>query len=373
MPHDDQYLIISQSGRALAASAKRAGFKVHVIGRFSDEDMCAYALSQRTVTADHAGFDPETLLSAVHAYARVYPELKVVIGSGLENAPEVLVQIESCLPVFGNKTETIQQIKDPSYFFNQLARLRLPHPEFSTDKPLSGPSLVKQIGGVGGEHIRLYRQGLELTKENYMQALRFGKHYSAAFLADGYAFHLLGFSRTYVRAREYGDFTFAGAVSHPPLEHAVAQKVAGAIRKLVSLFKLKGLCGLDFILEPSGKYTILEVNPRPTATFELYEYGESLFNHHVMACQRQLLMPTKPNKKLARALAILYAPENLTVPGLRWPTWCTDRPKVGTYILKNHPVCTVFAEASNAKQARQEAAQRLALQSHQLIAAAKAA
>ena len=97
----------------------------------------------------------------------------------------------------------------------------------------------------------------------YLQALIKGNNYSATFLADGESFHVLGFNETWV-CEENRDFTFAGAVTNVNLSKELCQQVTEAVRQLVASFNLKGLCSLDFIVEETGRYSILELNPRPT-------------------------------------------------------------------------------------------------------------
>jgi predicted ATP-grasp superfamily ATP-dependent carboligase len=88
MPQNNQYLIISQSGRALAASAKRAGIDTHVIDLFADEDTAENTLSNTSVTGFSGGNNAETLIELVAEYANNNPALCVVIGSGFEECPD---------------------------------------------------------------------------------------------------------------------------------------------------------------------------------------------------------------------------------------------------------------------------------------------
>ena len=60
MSRNNQFLIISQSGRALAASAKRAGIDTHVIDFFADEDTVESTLSNHSVTGFCGGNNPES-------------------------------------------------------------------------------------------------------------------------------------------------------------------------------------------------------------------------------------------------------------------------------------------------------------------------
>lgn len=360
MPRNNQYLIISQSGRALAASAKRAGIATHVIDLFADDDTVENTLSNVSVTGFSDGNNSETLIDVITKYESNNPDLSVLIGSGFEDNPELLTQLEQRFSVIGNHSSIIRQLKDPTVFFKKLEELALPYPEYITDvnQVFSGAFLIKSIGGAGGGHIRHFINHKSLAPGTYLQALLGGKNYSATFLADGQSFHLLGFNKTWV-SMENSDFKFAGAVSNVSLPNELCQQLTDAIRRLVVLFKLKGLCGLDFIVEKSGNYSILEVNPRPTATFELYETQGSLFPRHIAAFHGEMTKP-ELEQNLSRALGLLYAGKSITIPRLDWPEWVTDRSNMGKHIARGEPVCTVHAEGVDEENAKQQLKLRLA-------------
>ena len=366
MLQNNQYLIISQSGRALAASAKLAGIGVHVIDIFLDEDTVEYSLSNYSVTGFSGGNNSDALIDILDEYINDHPALCIIIGSGFEDNLDLLAVLEQRYTVIANHSSVIKQVKYPEIFFKKLGQLSLPYPEyFSNRQGLSkNIFLKKNVGGAGGGHISKYKKGLDLTSNNYLQAYLKGKSYSATFLADGKSFYVLGFNETWV-CKGNSDFTFAGAVSNADLSDELCQQITDAIRQLVSLFQLQGLCGLDFIVEETGQYSILEVNPRPTATFELYETHEGLLAQHIAAFHERVAGP-ELDQSLSRALGLLYAEKSITIPRLDWPTWVTDRPGPGKTIAQGEPVCTVHAVGSNAKKARDQLIKRLALQRESL-------
>jgi len=169
-------------------------------------------------------------------------------------------------------------------------------------------------------------------------------------------FHVLGFNETWI-CSENGGFTFAGAVSNANLSKELCLQVTDAIRQLVPSFNLKGLCSLDFIVEETGQYSILELNPRPTATFELYEDKQSLFVQHLAAFNGTMPEPEVDTEHelgqgLSRALRVLYARKNFTIPRLQWPGWVNDRPKPGKSIASGEPICTICAAANSSGDAK---------------------
>ena len=379
MSRNNQFLIISQSGRALAASAKRTGIVTHVIDFFADEDTVDSTLSNYSVTGFSGRSNSEALINIIDEYTSNSPDIRVVVGNGFEECPDLLAQLEQLFSVIGNHSSVVRQVKDPAVFFKRLGELALPYPDFFTDKDKlaksKGAFLIKTIGGAGGGHVRNYKKGMKLASIYYCQAFLQGKIYSVTFLANGNLFHVLGFNETWV-CDENGDFTFAGAVSNANLSKELCQQVIDAIRHLVPSFNLKGLCSLDFIVEETGQYSILEINPRPTATFELYECKESLFVQHLAAFNGKMPGPESDpelSQGLSRALGVLYAGESITIPRLEWPGWVTDRPKQGKSIAKGEPVCTVHAEGFDATSAKEQLMIRLARQRALLGLSLKAA
>ena len=55
---------------------------------------------------------------------------------------------------------------------------------------------------------------------------------------------------------------------------------------LAATFGLVGLVGVDVVIDEAGELHVIEVNPRPTASMELFERatGESLAAAHLAAC-----------------------------------------------------------------------------------------
>jgi len=108
---------------------------------------------------------------------------------------------------------------------------------------------------------------------------------------------------------------------------------------------LRGLNSLDFILT-ENEVLVLEINPRLTATFDLYD---NLFEHHIQGC-KGILMPLSASTK-AKAHVIVYAAHHIRNPeNFIWPDWVVDTPL--DTVFKNQPLCTVLASAADANAAK---------------------
>ena len=349
------YLVVAVSGRALAQSARRAGLAVHVIDLFGDIDTRAAAGAVTVVPADPVGgFEPATLRSVV----RVLPaDVPLVAGSGFEHAPELLDAIcrgRSCL---GNPPALLERLRHPAAFFALLDELAIPHPPVMTDGTAPDANwLVKRIGGRGGAHTGRARPGADIPSGHYLQRYAEGISLSALILANGETARVLGYTRHWRAQPGAGaPFRHSGMVALAD-EGAVSWRgqVAAIARALAERFNLVGLCGLDFILAGGRRdraevrtVQVLELNPRPPASFELHEAKQNLFSAHIEACRGRLATAPVAAGEALHAAAVMYAAEDGTVPSaFQWPAWTADQPAPGSRVGQGAPVCTVFGAAA---------------------------
>ncbi len=353
------YLIVASSGRALAASAQRAGIPVQVVDLFADQDTRRYAESVYVAGTTARGFAPARLLDLVR---RLRHE-GVIVGSGLEGQEALLKSLEEACRIFGNPAPVVQRVKDPACFFRQLDRLGIPHPE--TLEPGVANSegwLMKRIGAAGGAHIRALKAGERCPQGFYLQRYVEGRPHSVVFLANGKHARIIGYNEIWpILGFAQTPFKYGGAVTLPAIDKRLARHVAEVVEAVVAAFELRGLCGLDLIVDTDNRFYVLEVNPRPPATFELHEGGVSLFEQHLKACCGSLRGGGREAQiRSARAHAILYAARPIEISEeLVWPEWTTDRPAPGTPVGRGAPVCTVHACASDPELARRLVMERL--------------
>lgn len=359
-------LIAAVSGRALAAAARRAGRDALVLDLFGDLDTVALAAASATVRGDLVrGFDADALLEAADRLAPAGHGTEVVYGTGFEARPALLAALGRGRRLLGNAPETLARIKNPAEFFGLLDRLGLPHPEIRLAPPTNGTGwLAKRIGGAGGGHIRAAQAREDERDDCYYQRRVEGSALSVLFLADGRgAARPLGFSEQWTApCGDAQPYRFGGAVGPVAVSPKLARSLTVAVECLASETGLRGLNSLDVIAGPKGEgddFTILEVNPRPGATLDVFDGPRvKLFGLHVAACEGRL--PEGPAPHLAEAFpgmavatAVVYAERDLTVPaGVSWPDWTADRPAAGTAIERGAPVCTVLARAETPQAAR---------------------
>jgi predicted ATP-grasp superfamily ATP-dependent carboligase len=238
-------------------------------------------------------------------------------------------------------------------FIALLDRLGIRYPETRDAAPRT-PSgwLIKQPGGAGGAHVRRAGRG-RMPAGAYYQRLESGTSMSALFLADGRRTALVGFNEQWsVQARPGRPFLYGGAVGGVVLPRTVESDVRAKLDALVAATGLVGLNGLDFLLQ-GERWLALEVNPRPTATMELYDqdYPRGLFDWHLRACGGEL--PDRVVRPRAvRAHAVVFASGAVHVhAGFAFPRWCRDLPNPGARLAPGDPLCTVHAAAPDGQRA----------------------
>jgi len=345
-------LIAAASGRALAASARRAGYTPLVADFFGDEDTLAAARAHVRLAEGLARGVDETVLGALETLAEGEEPSGVVWGTGFEDRPHLLAEIARRWPLIGNAPETVAAIKDPIAFAHLCADSGVPHPETSLSRPADVAGwLAKRPGGAGGSHIRSADDHDDLSADVYFQRRVEGAPVSVLFLADGRRAQILGFSAQWSSPTLRQPFRYGGAVRPAELAPQIEDVLARAVQTIVAAVPLVGLNSADFLVDGQA-FHLLEINPRPGATLDMFEPADgSLFALHVAACAGGL--PDRaPALDGAAASAVVYADRNIRVPALDWPAWTADRPQAGASVNAGEPFCTVHAHATTTAAAR---------------------
>jgi predicted ATP-grasp superfamily ATP-dependent carboligase len=321
---------------------------VVVLDYFADRDTLTVAPGSRSVAAAGAlRFDRRKLLEAVDTLAPpgADPPFRLVYGAGLEGRVDLLRRLAVGRRLLGNPPEVLATFREPRWFFELLARLEIPHPEVRWSPPPEPAGwLEKHSGSAGGTRVRRATRRMP-PSGCYFQRLVNGRSLSVLFLANGREARVLGFNQQWSPDhRPDRPFLYAGAVGQVGLNRGVRDSIEQAVHRLVVRTGLVGLNGLDFILNGDSWFA-LELNPRPTATVELYDadYPRGLFDWHLRACAGELPAAAAPSETI-RAHAIVLAPVDLSLPpGFDFPEWCRDLPHKPASFKSGDPICTVHA------------------------------
>ena len=354
-PEQLPLLVVSASGRALAQAAARGGLKVVVLDLFNDMDMRELCVASRSVAGRNGKWDARRLLAAAQLLCPPDRCGGLVYGSGFEARTGLLARLARGRTLFGNAPDTVTRLKDPVQFFPLLDSLGIAHPETRLDPPAEVSGwLVKRIGGAGGSHVKPASSRHRARPQRYFQRWQAGRTLSVLFAADGRDARMVGFNEQWTTGiAQCAPYCYGGAVGGVSLPDNVRATIAGALDRLVRATGLVGLNGLDFILDADDEPRVLEINPRPTATIDLYDadFEGGLLALHLRACRGEL--PDVRRADRSRAHAIVYAAAALRVPArMTWPAWCTDIPESGSRIPAGAPICSVHAMAASSAQAR---------------------
>jgi uncharacterized protein len=353
-------LIAALSGRALAASARRAGYLPLVTDFFGDQDTLQVAQAHVRLVGNLArGIEECALADALEKLSWRGEPLGIVCGSGFEDRTQLLERVAQRWRLFGNSADTVAKIKDPEFLSALCVSLKIPFPECSLTKPaLLEEWLAKRRGGAGGAHIRPALRPDRSDHESYYQRRISGISISGLFLADGTRAVVLGFSEQWSMPTERQPYRYGGAVRPANVVPHIVDSLTAAIQRLAAAVPLLGLNSADFLVD-GERYWLLEINPRPGATLDIFEPSQgSLFALHMAACSGKLTAAARDPED-AKATAIVYAEHDIaSVPALNWPCWTADRPVIGSAIKAGEPLCTVYAEGATAMDARMLAAKR---------------
>ncbi len=354
-------LIAAASGRALAASARRAGFAPLVADFFGDEDTIAATEAHvRLRSGLDRGIDAEEIVSACGVLAASRSPIGIVCGTGFEDRSDILARLAAHWPLLGNGPGLVARIKDPLAFSRACRLSDVPHPEVRLARP-DDPAgwLSKRVGGAGGTHVG-DGDDRGMAGPRYFQRRVDGDPVSALVLADGRRAMVLGFSMQWASPTPTRPFRYGGAARPAPLPPATGAAMTAALQRLMAAVPVVGLNSVDFLVD-GDTFHVLEINPRPGATLDIFETpGTSLFALHVNAC-RGVLPAAPPEFGAAAASAIVYARGQLReMPDFDWPDWTADRQTCGTRVAADAPLCTVLASGATAAEARALVARRAA-------------
>ncbi len=357
-------LIAALSGRALTAAARRAGYVPLVVDAFGDEDTADTAGAfQCLPDATRTGFRARPLLAALAAVESKFgsPPIGLILGSGFEDTPKLVEALSHRHQLLGNGSRQVKESKDPATFFPLLDELGIAHPETRLEPPPSPEGwLSKRIGGSGGNHIMRCGTKAAVGRGRYFQRAVPGEPVSVLAVVGKDSFNVAGISRQWSTGHGARPYRYGGAAGPTALTPDIETSLTSTVGTVSRALALRGLVAFDFVVAESGPL-LLEVNPRPSATLDIFDDANgSLFEAHVAASRGEPITLRQPLPQGGHAAAILYADHGpLLVNQITWPDWTGDRPRAGTRIPKSRPIATVFARDASATGAERICRRRL--------------
>lgn len=357
-------LIAGFSGRALAKSARRAGYQPLVADAFGDRDTREMAAGCETLAgALHKGFRFATLSAALDRLTQMAatPPAGLLLAAGFEDQPALIVRLAERYRLIGCSAATIGSAKDPDHLFSLLDELGIAHPPTQRLPPADGRGwLTKRVGGSGGTHIARCKQTVHAHNDRYLQREIAGEPLSmTGLVGKGAAF---AFARPWVAPMPRRPYRHGGLTGSIDLDPDLEARLIEIGIDLARNLGLKGLVSFDLILA-AGVPHLIEVNPRPGAALDIFDDDQgTLFKAHMLAASGEDPTPLLAEswRPRPRASAVLYADTApLKIGSITWPEWVSDLPAEGSLIARHDPIATVHAVAPSAELAATIAIERL--------------
>ncbi len=373
-------LIIGASTRWLAQGAARRGLNFIAADYYADWDTGQSGLAKDI-----------DRLADVAELAERYGADEILLGGGMENQWEPLALAARQCRILGFAPRDLQRVRDPATWASALRDEGIDVPDTRVNAPTpelkNGRWLMKPIRSGGGRAIEFWRPDLPVSSDHYWQQWVPGIDASATFLAAAGTSQLVGVSRQLIGTKELGakGFQYAGCVGPQPVTDAVAVQLIRIGDVLARTFNARGLFGVDFRLDGDVVRPV-EINPRPTASVELYERAgaSDMFELHWGACNLDENQPYAANRVLehlsearfrtgdifGKGVVYWQAPQAIAITPRRFQLLhdryaagiVADIPRRGSLVVPQAPLCTVWATGSKA----QDVIARLGVISEQL-------
>ena len=371
--------IISISVRALAKSVLTAGISPpHLLTNFIDTDLPYHRSLTWIPTDSLCNFHSLTLLQCLQRLHHRYGTLQLLIGSGMESILATWQQCEEDYTLLGNTAAVVQYCKNPRQFFPLLAQLGIPYPESGWQVPLESTTtqkiLYKQIGGSGGAHVQ-QQKDTAMGKQQYWQEWIWDSNsIGICFLADGEQVRITGICQHYVNNTALmpppinSPFIWSGCYTGDSILSSKQRSLLTTwLQQLTRHIGLRGLCGADILQRPNGELLLLEINPRPPASFELYPWAKHAVAWHLAGCidtlstveslPREMITP-----KMYYGMHHLFASQAQHVPiNICWQPWMMNRSPAGKFCRAGEPLCTVAATGNDLTAMEQQLRFRIEL------------
>lgn len=345
-------LVVAHSGRWLAQQVHALGLAVIVLDCFADLDTARYA--RRVLQVPE--LTPAFLQPLLEQLAQTEAIAGVLYGSGAAESVACLMCLAAYWPLLGNAPSVVEALADKPRFFALLSTLGVSYPAVQFTPPAAESGwLQKPRCGQGGQGIVPYRAGLQSCAPVYWQRYQAGVAQSVTFLVTNAAVQIIGFNTQWTTGDdEDTPFCFAGIINHAELVSAARQQLLVWVQQLARAFALTGINSLDFI-NTGQQYYVLEINPRPSASLQLYAATWLAQHLRVYGLLGQVTLPERPSPPVKySAYQLVYAPQPTQIPAqLRWPRWCHDLPAAGAIIGTNQPICSIIAHHARVQQLQQ--------------------
>ncbi len=310
-------LILGASTRAAAFSALRCGLRPRCADYFADRDQAAVCRVDRV--------DPHNAARQFRELADSLAPSPWLYTGGFENHPHWVETISRRHILWGVGARTLREVRDPFKVADVLARNGISCPAVRRDSrglPWNETWLKKPLRSGGGRGIEpLTFQNDSSSRAHFFQERIVGPSFSALFIGEISRAHFIGTTRQLIGSAG-SRFTYRGSIGPWQIDKVLGGQLEQMGNAIALGFGLAGWFGVDFVVSDGIPWPV-EINPRYTASVELYElaWNRSLFGEHRRAC-KGTASAGDPSVKIAhsppRIIAkwILYASQRMVVPAI---------------------------------------------------------
>ena len=302
---------------------------------------------------------PSGLLDLCDA-AALPPDAPVLLTGSLENHTPVVERIAARRTLMGCSAASMRTVRDPVALsaVPPHAGLRpcdvcrpddlqgLGDGTRSTVRP-SGRYLVKPLRGTAGRGIHLWKPGQRVDGDHFLQHYVEGTPISAVFRADEAQTILVGVTEQIIGDPDFGagGYKYCGSVGPLDLRPRLQSALTHLGGQLAAKHDLRGLFGVDAILDSSNDIRPVEVNPRYTASVEILERATGDTALVPSQSRPSRVESVRPGSAI-HGKAIVFARRESLVGDLydlidRGSI--ADVPAVGQVVARGFPICTLLS------------------------------
>lgn len=356
------FLTVGVNMRDVACSIQRAGHSVSSINYFNPVDLsrCAkesvtFLYHDRITTEglnDDSGSWKHFLFEKAAEALEKYDFDYIVPRINSEH----IDPLKEFTPILGNSLKSLEPLRDKWQCIQAASKygLNVPKTELVTDSQnwnadvIDFPAIIKPVRGSRGVGVRKIHNSGELEalliekdpgKDRIVQEYIQGESYNINFLSDGARMEPIFVSRQLFSAPE--NLVYTGSIG--PVEPAGLDGFVEECTSFLEQFKIKGIVGVDFIVDRSGEAIFIEVNPRIQGSFEVIEDALriNMFDFYFNAWSGE--MPAVPASIQFAGKNIVTAQKDGRTPNLDGIKFIRDIPQKGAFIDAGEPICTVVA------------------------------
>lgn len=335
------------SARAAAQSAVRAGYEPWCVDLFADRDLADIAFVKRC----RYSFYPEGMIEKM----RHAPASKVLITGAFEHHPDALRALAMKRQLFRWTLKQIFAMRDPKVWQAAPDIEGVKYPAVLNDGRVpeeddKASYLVKPLDHAHPRHcVKHWQAGEKPDASSYLQQWIEGLPMSAVYTCKAGQSVLLGVTRQLIGdAKLYAPpMAYCGSIGPLRLSARLHKAFTALGEHLAKRFQLDGIFNIDAILSPDETVSPIEINPRYSASVEIFErfYDIAAFGE----------LPQLPDRNddqplLGKAYVFNGLPRTLRGDEVL-PHLSTDQDQVADIpqpwrkIAPGSPICTLFAKA----------------------------